>query len=71
VYNKPNGCSATGALAAGPEHHYQQQQMNSNQRTDAGNKKKQETQSQPVSTDHIILKLDSHSHYHNGQLTVG
>jgi hypothetical protein len=24
VYNKPNGCSATGALAPGPDHHKQQ-----------------------------------------------
>jgi hypothetical protein len=23
VYNKPNGCSATGALAPGPDHHQQ------------------------------------------------
>jgi hypothetical protein len=28
VYNKPNGCSATGALALGPDH--QQQQGTSN-----------------------------------------
>jgi hypothetical protein len=27
VYNKPNGCSAPGALAACPEHHHQQQQQ--------------------------------------------
>jgi hypothetical protein len=24
VYNKPNGCSATGALAPGPDHQQQQ-----------------------------------------------
>jgi hypothetical protein len=23
VYNKPNGCSATGALTPGPDHHHQ------------------------------------------------
>jgi len=46
--------------------------MNFNRRADAGNKKKKALdQSQPISTDHVILKLDSHSHYHNGQLTVG
>jgi hypothetical protein len=27
VYNKPNGCSATGALALGPDHQQQQQQQ--------------------------------------------
>jgi hypothetical protein len=27
VYNKPNGCSATGALAPGPDHQQQQQQQ--------------------------------------------
>jgi hypothetical protein len=27
VYNKPNGCSATGALAPGPDHHHNQQQQ--------------------------------------------
>jgi hypothetical protein len=27
VYNKPNGCSETGALAPGPDHHQQQQQQ--------------------------------------------
>jgi hypothetical protein len=27
VYNNPNGCSATGALALGPDHHHQQQQQ--------------------------------------------
>jgi hypothetical protein len=26
VYNKPNGCSATGALASGPDRQQQQQQ---------------------------------------------
>jgi hypothetical protein len=26
VYNKPNGCSATGALAPDPDHHQQQKQ---------------------------------------------
>jgi hypothetical protein len=25
VYNKPNGCSVTGALALGPDHQQQQQ----------------------------------------------
>jgi hypothetical protein len=25
-YNKPNGCSATRALAPGPDHHHQEQQ---------------------------------------------
>jgi hypothetical protein len=25
VYNKPNGCSATGALAPGPDHHHHHQ----------------------------------------------
>jgi hypothetical protein len=25
MYNKPNGCSATGALAPGSDHHQQQQ----------------------------------------------
>jgi hypothetical protein len=27
VYNKPNGCSATGGLAPGPDHKQQQQQQ--------------------------------------------
>jgi hypothetical protein len=27
VYNKPNGCSATGALALGPDQQQQQQQQ--------------------------------------------
>jgi hypothetical protein len=27
VYNKPNGCSATGALAPGPDYQQQQQQQ--------------------------------------------
>jgi hypothetical protein len=27
VYNTPNGCSATGALALGPDHQQQQQQQ--------------------------------------------
>jgi hypothetical protein len=29
VYNKPNDCSATGALAPGPDHQQQQQQQQS------------------------------------------
>jgi hypothetical protein len=27
VYNKPNGCSAAGTLALGPDHQKQQQQQ--------------------------------------------
>jgi hypothetical protein len=31
VYNKPNGCSASGALVPGPDHQQQQQQQIGNE----------------------------------------